>query len=257
MLVIQLTGSMHSGKTYCANKIHEHLSAQGLAVLDIPFARELKSILKNCFGITKFRLSPIKEESLQRLRAMGEKFIYTKAWEDFDRMGYSRMIGMRASSEEWVVIKTKFIETVAKIYMNEVPEDYTKYSRLLMQWLGTEIGRNFVTEDIWVDIVDNAIRVASSNRIADVVTIGDWRFPNEALDFSDHDNVNVMKIRITASDETRSRRGKKTLEQLAKFAEHDSERFIPDLKVDYEFHNEDGAELMPLLREVQNWIEMS
>lgn len=79
-----------------------------------------------------------------------------------------------------------------------VPDDKTKRRRLL-QFLGTEWGRETIDSDLWIKLMDNKImanRLLSGN----FIMVTDVRFPNEVEILRQH---NFAIISITRPDEFR------------------------------------------------------
>lgn len=72
--------------------------------------------------------------------------------------------------------------------------------RVLLQWLGTEWGREIRGDNVWVDAVSNKIQQTT---VGGFVIIDDVRFPNE---LSVGNNVNRFSIRLEASEEARRNR---------------------------------------------------
>lgn len=69
-----------------------------------------------------------------------------------------------------------FVKFVAKQYYFWNGEK-DEGGRALLQHIGTEQGRNKVSENIWVDMVINTVEVAQNDY--DVAIVADCRFPNE------------------------------------------------------------------------------
>jgi len=65
--------------------------------------------------------------------------------------------------------------------------------RALLQHIGTEQGRNRVSENIWVDMVINTIDVVKNDY--DVAIVADCRFPNEYDRWREKDR-SIYKVRI-------------------------------------------------------------
>ncbi len=60
------------------------------------------------------------------------------------------------------------------------PKDFTK-DRKLLQWLGTEWGRDSISQDLWADIWRTSVQTAINNDSKAVVVCDDVRFDNEAV----------------------------------------------------------------------------
>jgi len=94
-----------------------------------------------------------------------------------------------------------------------------KTPRHAMQTLGTEWGRALISDSIWVDAT---LRAALQ---VPLVVIPDVRFPNEVKAIQDHGG---LVVRITRAG--------------AVVDDHDSERFIDELEVDFELENDGTVE---------------
>lgn len=89
------------------------------------------------------------------------------------------------------------VRSVAKTYGIAMPEK----DGLLLQWLGTEWGRNVRGTEVWV----NALKYKAENSRADIVIIDDCRFENE-LNAFDNTRAQVIKIRLFAENTVRKLR---------------------------------------------------
>lgn len=85
-----------------------------------------------------------------------------------------------------------YVKFIAKKFYNW-NEKKDKVGRGLLQYIGTERGRNAVDEDIWVNMVINTIKVIEKDY--DVIIIGDARFVNE-FKLLEKENFNLSKINI-------------------------------------------------------------
>jgi hypothetical protein len=76
-------------------------------------------------------------------------------------------------------------------YVNKYGWDYAKTNNLevrrLLQYIGTEMGRNLLGDNIWIDTLFNSINLDENNVITDV------RFPDEANAIREH-NGQVWKV---------------------------------------------------------------
>lgn len=76
----------------------------------------------------------------------------------------------------------------------------------LLQLLGTEWGRNTISDNIWVYLLKKKIGIMSltlKEYKNAFFIIGDCRFDNEFDAFPDKDLPNVLKIRLVASEDVR------------------------------------------------------
>jgi hypothetical protein len=67
-----------------------------------------------------------------------------------------------------------------------------KKGRKLLQLIGTECGRQCISESIWTD---KFIEKATRNILPpDVVIADDWRFPNEVTDLKDIFDITTIRV---------------------------------------------------------------
>lgn len=116
------------------------------------------------------------------------------------------------------------IERMLEGDLKEVPSPYLngKTPRHAMQTLGTEWGRDLISEDLWVDAM---IEVANDH---DLVVCSDVRFPNEVTQLRAAGGV---VIRIFRPDRP-----------VSDFDNHPSETQIDELDVDFEITNDGTVE---------------
>jgi hypothetical protein len=88
--------------------------------------------------------------------------------------------------------------------------------RFAMQTLGTEWGRQLITEDLWIRVMQRKLRSARGTNIV----IDDIRFPNEAEMLKEFDGVLWKIVRPDTSGDS-----------------HASEKWIASLPVDRTFYN--------------------
>jgi len=67
--------------------------------------------------------------------------------------------------------------------------------RAILQWFGTDIMRNMVLNDIWVNAAQQTIHKYINEGVTNFV-ISDCRFPNEKNAFKSIENVEIITIRI-------------------------------------------------------------
>lgn len=112
----------------------------------------------------------------------------------------------------------------------------TSKSRKFLQMFGTEVCRNILGEDIWINMW---FKAAHESR-ADIVIVDDARFLNEMRSVMDNSKFYITLKLIGRTDGTTS-------------AEHESEKELPDdLFTDIIVNDGDVAELTHKLTEVSN-----
>lgn len=124
-----------------------------------------------------------------------------RAWEDFQPLfdlletKHAELLAAGAPAKDiaWMVAKE-----------NNMYEDKTELTRVLLQMYGTEIFRRRVSSNYWVDLCVQTVAASP----AEFVFISDVRFPNEVEAFytwaeSDPDNRKVVTIRVERPDHLR------------------------------------------------------
>jgi dephospho-CoA kinase len=108
-------------------------------------------------------------------------------------------------------IRTGMVETGLKF-----PEHFAM--RSLLQFLGTEWGREQLNLDIWLEAAKRTIEALSEDGVTKYVLVDDLRFRNEFLAFPD-----ATKIRLHCPDDIRFPRTKFGAETAEKSDRHISE----------------------------------
>lgn len=166
--VFLLSAKLQSGKNQLATFLTDAMVASGLKVSTESYARALKS------GCTQD---------------------FTKLWEFLEKERESLMCvhNVPDYAISWMSVKPENLQ-----------EDKTDLTRLLLQIYGTEIFRNRVDSDYWVKKCIASISASDS----DVIMITDVRFPNEVnamLDWAEEDSSSrrVVTVRIERPGFTR------------------------------------------------------
>lgn len=113
-------------------------------------------------------------------------------------------------------------ERISSVYQR--PENFIK-DRKLLQWVGTEWGRNTLDENIWTDLWKKEVNAALEDRC--LVVCDDVRYNNEAELVHDLGGViiNVASSRVEERDVVKGIEG------------HPSENGVPRNIIDYEIRN--------------------
>jgi len=137
--------------------------------------------------------------------------------------------------------KIKFADPLYEMhnYILEYMESYgLKYNGVkhgpLLQYMGTEFGRNTYGDNVWVDIARNKIENLPKNTIA---IIDDMRFKNEFEAFSD-----ALKIRLEADKEIRKARCENWRENDNHQSEIDLDDWIDRFDLVYETDKDKSAD---------------
>lgn len=159
-----------------------------------------------------------------------EDYGYTKyAWADTLRMAAAALnpvVGHRyASGSYWTDFHlVRYTDAIEEYGYNEAKAKFPEL-RTVLQRLGTEVGREILGENVWVDATIQ--RIASERSLADKIVIPDTRFPNEASAIharSESQNFVVRVIRPGVGPVT----------------DHISETGLDDWDFDFYIHN-DGS----------------
>ena len=143
--VILISAKLQSGKNQLASYIKEELASKSFAVSSESYAKALKAQCTEDFG----RLWGFLEGKRQELLALGT---------------------VPPELISWMSVKPENLQ-----------EDKTDLTRLMLQIYGTEIFRNRVDGDYWVKKCVDSVNLSKS----DFVMITDVRYPNEVEAFLD------------------------------------------------------------------------
>lgn len=108
------------------------------------------------------------------------------------------------------------------------PKDFVK-DRKLLQWLGTEWGRDSIKETLWGDLWEKEVRTIDSGWYNMLITCDDIRFDNEAERV---DDLGGFIIKLT-SNMTEER-----INTKAGLAQHKSEAGVNPKFISYEIAND-------------------
>lgn len=110
--------------------------------------------------------------------------------------------------------------------------------RLMLQKEGTEEGRNKYGENIWVDTLENWIKLRTIRDNVQVVLVTDCRFPNEAKWVEDHGG---LLIRIEAPNRNNQRLDNESKGDVVlknNIASHSSETALDNYKFKFVINND-------------------
>ena len=216
VFIIQITGSIGSGKTYLGQEISKYyLENYGFIIHRTSFAAAMKQELFNNIGI--YKTMEVKNETI-KLKII-DKFI------KYIKNNYNLSI-----------------ELINNIYNELLSSSRNKLIRKIYQLFGTEIIRNNITPDFWVNKVEKFIISITSiqHGTYHMIIIDDYRFPNEDLakifDRSKNKNIEIIRIKLlsVSSDE------------------HISEKYINILPADLVFNSK--PDINNVLNELDNII---
>jgi len=200
--VILLSGKMRSGKNQFADYLQKALQAKKLTFETDLFAKDLKNGCRQDFKKLQNVLAHIAEEIKTKVNLFSD----------------TREMMLNPAVIQGIE------KTIDKLIIRDENwyEDKTDITRNILQLYGTEIFRNRVNDNWWV----NQVKERAIKSVSDVILVTDCRFPNEITEIYD-DNYETVVIRIV--------RNINTNEQVAS---HPSETSLDDWKVwDYIVEN--------------------
>jgi len=227
-------GEIGSGKTYLSMQKIKELKYDGKTCLVIAWADPIKEILAEHFGLLKSGWADDSDS--------GREFLATIPMEDlasvFSVSIYKYLTKFcpnvpifKYEIDQIIYAQfTKYCRKISGIIQGlfEDPENYSDYYRRLIQFVGTELGRE-VYNDIWIEITIGKINFAFENDLCQAVIIDDIRFFNEfnALkNYSEEENYKVKFTGVIAPLCVRSNRTGVSMDALRKQATHSSEIYI-------------------------------
>lgn len=159
MLHIGISGPIGAGKSTLAKQLQYLAREHEYAAEIIPFASGLRELI---------------------------------AFEGFTE---GRVIAMAnlISNWGWDYTKAHLAAIMIDQYMVEYPSTPGVKNRRLLQYVGTEVGRNFIHPDFWIYRVQQLTRAANGG-IVDLVISDDLRFDNEALAVDVHVSIKLSRL---------------------------------------------------------------
>lgn len=112
------------------------------------------------------------------------------------------------------------------------PASFTK-DRKLLQWLGTDWGRDTISQNLWVSIWKAEVEAIQTKSPGAIIVCDDVRFDNEAVILKD---LGGHIIKITRPDNTAHAQGGVGI------AGHKSEAGIDSNLIDFTVYNNSGVE---------------
>lgn len=203
--VILISGKMQSGKNVVGSIIEKEIKYINKTSKHLFFAKPLKDACKNDF-------QKVKEYFNSFVSDIIEKYNY--------------------------VVPNELFKDINKLLIEDENfyENKTELTRILLQIYGTEIFRNRVDENYWVDKLSNEIK----NGKDDYYIITDVRFPNE-IDYlkqslvSDYQRYKIVTIRV-----------ERPLERNNIIHEHPSESALDSYNFDYIINNSKSIDELEL-----------
>jgi len=200
--IILISGKMQSGKNVVAKFIEEFMNDK-TSVEQLYFAKNLKDYCKNDFK----KIVDYMNSFIDNIKTKYESIIPNILFEEIGKL--------RIEDENFY-------------------ENKTEFTRLLLQIYGTEIFRDRVDKNYWVNKVAENIKNSDSKYIL----ITDVRFPNEITHLS-------KSLNNTKNDELYkiiTLRVNRDLDRNSIIHEHESESRLDDYNFDYVINNNGSLE---------------
>ena len=237
--VIEITGNMGAGKTHIASEILAKLSGKGYMVAKSSFAHQFKKDIFDYFGLSK-TFADMSKKPVSIRDAVAS--IIGKCELLFRKLYPNQDYDINKLKEGFNILLPHILEA----YQNVVPVaepvtlEYQKSIRKILQLMGSEVVRENLSDSFWADLI--ASKIQQCNIIdCDYFIIDDYRFPNEDLSARVATDVEVITVKVWASDETRRKRlnvDKPTFEEMQ---QHSSEMYIKDLKCMFVVDNDTNS----------------
>lgn len=238
MLIVSFIGRMASGKTTNALRLLCKAKPLGISTAFISFADPLKSFVRKELGLTKDGIvagHPLIMSSITTPT--------TGTCANINNVVRGFLVNYAQSINDPELIHTtediignpdimgKFHDAILNCYsivMGEYDEKaYLKNVRIVLQTMGSEIGRNF-KDTIWVDLAVRRIDQLRESGI-DLVVLDDLRFKNEFMTLAEynrkHEDVEQYTCILKATDALVAERLKVPIEYIRQASNHDSEDF--------------------------------
>lgn len=124
-----------------------------------------------------------------------EDYGFTKyAWADALRLAAEALDPIVHWDEEFGSGPLRYTEALNHYGYNEAKAKFPEFRRTL-QRMGTEVGREILGDNVWVDATIN--RIARERSLADNIVIPDTRFPNEASAVHVRSESRNFVVRVT------------------------------------------------------------
>lgn len=188
--IIILSGKMHSGKDYFADKLKLKMEKRGDITYKVAYADSTKS---DIVQIIKLILHGKNVEEI--MNVMGIGFVY-----GYQMTQIFNYINQDLSENE--ELKSEFYSLKNKDLQSKLKQ--LKHYRLIMQTYGTEIRRN-LDDKYWINKVLNKIRRIYDDNVGKNIDIivPDGRFKNEIKlsDDLDSSKYRVLTVRLEAPND--------------------------------------------------------
>jgi hypothetical protein len=196
--LIALSGRAGSGKDTVAGYIKENLFPYPVNILAL--ADPIREGAKTMFSFTQEEITDrsLKEMEIQKAITFPNSL---SPYLDWCMAGLISMFGENES--DWPYPKYRMINKIGQFmdkyfYIQKSGFACKKSPRQIMQWLGTEFGRNMISENVWIDLATKKIM---DNR-EEISVVTDCRFSNEADAFKKMGGYIVGIFRPDGKDRT-------------------------------------------------------
>lgn len=170
-----------------------------------------------------------------------EQYGFTKyAWADALRLAAEALDPIIDLDQDLTPIR--YTDALAEYGYNEAKAKFPEFRRTL-QRMGTEVGREIIGDNVWVNATFH--RIASERSLADRIVIPDTRFPNEASAVHVRSESRNFVVRVTRPG-------------VGPVTDHISETGLDNWDFDYVVENDGSlADLDDRVKNLYAFVEMS
>lgn len=173
MVVIGITGKKGAGKTYLASQI---VATYGGIILN--FAQPLKLLSYKYFGIY---LTKDKQLILEKFGKLEENFKLnshiSKVIVENIIKNSNQLSHLISKINDYAELLPSLYKIIVNYYSSKEEKERDKYARIWLQMFGTDLVRNLIDKDYWVNELKEAINKIEKE--TNIVVIDDVRFINE------------------------------------------------------------------------------
>lgn len=173
-LVILLSGKIKSGKNEAAKILQKYFEEKGLKVSQDYFAKALKEYCRDDFQIFAKVMDDYVEDLKKIIGDLTKSSEYLNDHSELFVPIFEKINELKIKEENWF-------------------ENKTFITRVILQIVGTEIFKNHVDKNYWVNLMKDKCEKSESQ----IILISDQRFPEECYDLtsSEYDIITIRLMR--------------------------------------------------------------